>query len=568
MKLHRIAVIGALVVAGLAPGVAARAQSSLHDTRIVMSDGVALVGDVDLPPGEGPFPVILQLTPYGRLTYTTAYVANGFAHVNVDVRGTGRSAGVNCITCAREQDDVVEVIDWVARQPWSTGNVGMIGGSYSAFLQLLAAAKQPPALKAIVPRAAWSDPYRDGWYQNGLFNQSVVAAFSGFQPAAGATGISTDPALLLSLVNRPQNPTPLELALAHPFDDDFYKERAIYNKYDRIKVPALFVGGWFDMFTAGTVRNFNGVASVDKRLIMGPWTHRRAGGLAETFPEPYPDVYWPGPDPILQWYEHYVAGIDNGVEREPRVQSYDIGTSQWTASDRWPLSGSSLVDLHLSGEASGSIESLHDGALAARATRDPVSLTPDSYLYDATSGVAQATSNDNAVFLTPFHRFDQRIDEMRSITYTTAALEAPIELAGPIELDAWASTTAADADIVVRMSDVGPDGTSLLLTSGFVRLSQRTVDTRRSKPGQPWLRNDERAAVPQATPVHVRVPIDPVDTTLAAGHRLRISISSADVAVHQPLAAPSINTILHDRGHPSTLFVSVTGVRRWPSVLK
>jgi putative CocE/NonD family hydrolase len=524
--------------------------------RIRMSDGIVLVADVAIPAGDGRHPVILQYTPYGRLNYDTTYVTHGYVHLNVDARGTGRSGGVNCIVCEREQRDVVELVEWASHQPWSTGAVGMTGGSYAAFIQLLAAAKKPPALKAIVPRVSYTDLYRDGWYQNGLFNYSIVTAFGIAQPVLSGTGAPRDPLLLPNLADRPSNPVPYLLARQHPLDDRFYQERAIYNRFNKIRVPTLFIGGWFDMFVAGMIRNFDGVASKHKRLIMGPWTHHRAGGIPEFFPEPYPEVHLPTPDPILAWFDRFLKGLRNGVERGPAVLSYDIGTNAWTPSDRWPPRGSRLIERHLSAEPSGSISSLNDGSLVA-APAVGADASPDRYLYDPTVGVAQVTSANNAVFVGPYRRNDQRLDEARALTYTTPVLSSPLALRGPMELVMSAATTAKDTDWVVKVSDVQPDGTSLLISSGFVRASQRAVDERRSRPGAPWLLNTRADPVPRGEPVQYRVPLDPVGVTLAAGHRLRVAISSADPTVHEPLLQPAWNTVHHSGTRPSFLRMSV-----------
>jgi putative CocE/NonD family hydrolase len=381
-----------------------------------MSDGAEMVGDVYVPEGRGPFPVILMNSPYGRATASQEYVSHGYVQLNVDVRGTGRSGGVNCLVCEREQLDVYELVEWAARQPWADGNVGMMGGSYLAFLQLLGAAKKPPSLKAIVPRVPYSDLYRDDYNQNGLFNHAVAASFSSFQPVAGATGTSADPSLLPLLLNRPQNPVFHEVLRRHPFDDAFYRERSIYNKYKAITVPALFIGGWFDIFTQGTTRNFNGVASADTRLIMGPWTHHRGGGFGETSPEPYPDVYLPSPDPILAWFDHYLKGREDRLKDTPRVQYYDVGTQRWVGSRTWPPQRTRLRDLYLSGAPSGSIASLQDGSLTSEPPFRAPASDPDSYMYDPSTGIAQVTSRDSATFLMPFRRNDERIDELRPVT--------------------------------------------------------------------------------------------------------------------------------------------------------
>jgi putative CocE/NonD family hydrolase len=246
----------------------------------------------------------------------------------------------------------------------------------------------------------------------------------------------------------------------------------------------LFIGGWFDLFLDGTTRNFNGVASKDKRLILGPWTHHRAGGFGEVSPEPYPDVHLPGGDPVLSWFDHHLKGIDNGVDRKPAVEYYDIGDQTWKAASSWPPTGAHLDRLYLSGAPSGSIDSLNDGSLTADAPSDPTEVAPDSYRYDPTVGTAQVTSADRATFLLPYRRNDHRVDERRGITYTTPALTSPLELTGRMELDMWATTTGRDTDWVVKVSDVQPDGTSLGISAGVrpclaPRSGQAHVRTRR-----------------------------------------------------------------------------------------
>jgi putative CocE/NonD family hydrolase len=525
----------------------------LTDQVITMSDGVSIVADVNIPEGDGPFPVILMMSPYGRLTPSTEYVDDGYVQVNADVRGTGRSGGVNCFVCTREQRDVYEVVEWAGSQRWSDGNVGMMGGSYLAFVQLLGAALKPPSLKAIVPRVAYSDMYRDQCNQNGLLNLAAPTSFAAFQPVASASGASTDPRLLSQASGRPNNAVVPAECSKRRFDGAYYQERSIYNKLDQISVPALFIGGWFDLFLDGTTRNFNGVASKDKRLILGPWTHHRAGGFGEVSPEPYPDVHLPGGDPVLSWFDHHLKGIDNGVDHKPAVEYYDIGDQTWKAATSWPPTGAHLDRLYLSGAPSGSIDSLNDGSLTANAPSDPTEVAPDSYRYDPTVGTAQVTSADRATFLLPYRRNDHRVDERRGITYTTPALTSPLETTGRMELDMWATTTGRDTDWVVKVSDVQPDGTSLGISAGYVRASHREVDKRMSAPGAPWLLNDSAAPVPSGVPLSYRIPLAPVGLTLPPGHRLRVAIYSADPAVHEPLLEPATNTVLHDRAHPAVL---------------
>src|SRR3954468_7802827 len=151
MRSTRFALLVAIATAVLATASPALADSSVKmaDVTIPASDGVNLVGDVYLPSAQGKFPAVVDMEPYGRST-GTPFLQNGYAHVNTDVRGSGKSGGALCLLCRREQEDVFDVVEWIAKQPWSDGNVVLTGYSYSAITALLGAATRPPHLSAVI----------------------------------------------------------------------------------------------------------------------------------------------------------------------------------------------------------------------------------------------------------------------------------------------------------------------------------------------------------------------------------------------------------------------------------
>src|SRR4051812_30804541 len=170
----RSLIIALFALACLAAPAVAAEQTKLADVTIPASDGVNLVGDVYLPAdGKARYPAVIDMEPYGRSS-STDYVDNGYARVNTDVRGSGKSGGALCLLCAREQQDVYDVVEWVARQPWSNGHVALYGYSYSAITSLLGAALQPPHLDAAVVGHPPTDPYRDVVWHNGLFDTAFV----------------------------------------------------------------------------------------------------------------------------------------------------------------------------------------------------------------------------------------------------------------------------------------------------------------------------------------------------------------------------------------------------------
>ena len=540
-------VLAGLVLSTLATGV--RAQEA--PGTIEMSDGVELSAEVLLPEGDKRFPVLLNMTPYGPATYFSTYLDRGYAHVNVDIRGTGGSGGALCIFCDREQQDVYEVVEWVARQSWSNGKVGMYGGSYQGITPILGAAKQPPHLEAIVPAVTYADAYRDIVWHNGIFNLDFVAQWLAAQTTLSMTGTSPTSDLPARAEQRLVTESRLQ-----PWDSAFYRERSVNTKYDRIQVPVLHLGAWFDGFSRGTLDNFRGVASKHNRLVMEPCTHKGCGAPFDPGNEYIGNASPPGlDDPVLAWMDHFLKGIDNGVEDGPPVLYYDIGTSRWMNDTTWPPRSATMKTYYLSGASSGSSSGAFDGSLVTEKVDDPD--IEDHYVYDPTVGIAEAFSKWGTVALSPHYRADQRADSLRSLTYTTAEMKQPLSLAGPMELNFWGATTAEDTDWIVKVSDVAPDGTAKLISSGYVRASHRQWDERRSRPGRPWLPNTDQAEVPSGKPLEYRIDIWDIAHTLQPGHRLRISVSSSDSPNHEPLPDPALNYVFHSGAYPSRLLVTV-----------
>lgn len=546
-----------LLVSALVPPAAAHVSSNepaaVVDAAapIPMSDGVHLNAEILLPEEGSKFPVLLNMTPYGPATYFSTYLDHGYAHVNVDIRGTGGSGGALCIFCDREQQDVYDVVEWVARQKWSNGKVGMYGGSYQGITPILGASKQPPHLEAIVPAVTYADAYRDIVWHNGIYNIDFVAQWLTAQTALSMSGTTPSSDLPARANQRIVTESRLQ-----PWDGAFYRERSVNTKYDSIKVPILSLGGWFDGFSRGTLDNFRGVASKHNRLIMLPCTHKGCGGPFDPASEYVEDASAPGPKDIyLAWFDHFLKGKDNGIEDGPAVTYYDIGSKQWLTDKTWPPSGSHLKTFYLSGAPSGSLVGVSDGSLVDRPVDDQD--VEDHYVYDPTVGVGETFSKWGTVALSPHYRADERVDEARSLSYTTGELKKPLSLAGPMELHFWGATTAADTDWIVKVTDVAPDGSSKLISSGYVRASHRAWDPDRSRPGRPWLPNTHPSPVPSGKELEYRIDIWDIAATIGKGHRLRISVASNDFPNHEPLTEPALNYLFHNGAFPSRLIVTV-----------
>src|SRR4051795_13508047 len=293
----------------------ARADVKLSDVTIPASDGVNLSGDVYLPgAGTGKYPAVVDMEPYGRST-STDYVPNGYARVNTDVRGSGKSGGALCLLCSREQKDVYDVVEWIARQPWSNGHVALYGYSYSAITSLLGAALQPPHLDAVVVGHPPTDPYRDVLWHNGLYDQGFVDQWFLGQTGTQAVGLGAQP----QYTDRAQQEFAVETREI-PLDGPVYQERSVLAKMSHITVPVYVFSGWEDMYSRGDLRLIDGLASHDKLLVINASTHHGTGNAGEVG-APYDD----GSDSValsatppkgedVAWLDRFVKGIHNGIE--------------------------------------------------------------------------------------------------------------------------------------------------------------------------------------------------------------------------------------------------------------
>src|SRR3954454_10427157 len=366
MHTRALILLTALLMA-TAAAPARAADTKKADVSIPASDGVDLVGDVYLPgDGAGRYPAVVDMEPYGRSS-STQYVDHGYARVNTDVRGSGKSGGALCLLCEREQKDVYDVIEWIARQPWSNGHVALYGYSYSAITSLLGSALNPPHLDAVVVGHPPTDPYRDVLWHNGLYDQGFVGQWFAGQTAAQSIGAGAQPQML----DRAQQEFAVETRL-DPLDGPVYKERSVLAKMDRITVPVYVFTGWQDMYSRGDLRLIDGLASQNKLLTIDPSTHHGTGNAGEVG-APYDD----GSDSVAlsaappkgedqAWLDRWLRGVHNGIEDKPRVRYFDMGDRSWHSAPSWRAVSTGLTPLYLSAAKSGTASlSPNDGSLSA-----------------------------------------------------------------------------------------------------------------------------------------------------------------------------------------------------------
>ncbi len=568
---------------------------------IPMRDGCVLRGDLYRPDGPEKLPVLLNRTPYDKslplisgLTLDAIRAAQrGYNVVFVDCRGCFASEGTfNCFT--DEARDGYDTVEYVARQPWADGKVGMFGASYMGVTQWLAATQNPPSLKAIAPSITASD-YHDGWtYQGGafalFFNVSWTMLTIGLSRMTRERETNPEAARELSTVMssidtmrdlmdfQPLKEFPLFRTgapyfadwLEHPYYDDYWRKLNIEEYHAKIDVPALNFGGWYDIFQGGTIRNYVGMKARGStetarhpRLMMGPWFHSlplpsmvgqvdmgfRAGAVSS-------DV-----DGLqLEFFDHWLKGKSNGAADAAAVKVFVMGLNQWREEKEWPLPGTEWrrYFLHSRGRANSVYG---DGALS---TETPGAEPDDSYLYNPLNPVQTMGGGmccyHNAV---PGGAFDQAAVEHRGdvLVYSTEPLAEDVEVTGPIKLTLYASSSAPDTDFTAKLVDVGSGGVAYNLTDGIIRARVR------ESPSSPSL-------ITPGKVYEYNIDMWSTSNLFKAGHRIRLEVSSSNFPrfdrnpntghdlFSDAETRPALQTVMHERNFASHLTLPVIPARR------
>ena len=529
------------------------------DVAVPLADGGHLLADVYRPENEGRYPVLIAASPYPRqiqdLGAPTAiieagdsefFVSRGYVHVIANLRGTGGSTGEWGMADGQERQDLYELVEWAAAQPWSSGEVGMIGISYFAIAQIGAAATRPPHLKAIFPLEVTSDLY-EAAYHYGLFSSSFMTpwlimlgvtapksdAFWRGHVANTARKVLSQPSVHKKLgnINGEQGKSILTLIMKAPYDahpwDDLWRAVAIDHQMrdeywdDRNALPLLegldiptYIGCDWDnvpMHLAGTFSTWAAMAdNPNLRMALLP-------DGATTWPWESMHVE------ALAWFDRHLKGRDTGIDEGPRIRYALPGTDEWRTSDVWPPLGTTYRELGLG----------HDGTLA----QDPAPGSRE--LVTLGTGLGRP-------------RRSHKSDPPGALYWQSQPLDADLDVIGNIELQLTATTTAADTAFIVLLRDIAPNGSITAVTQGWLRASLREVDETRSSTGAPVLPCRSPLAVPIGVPVDYRIPLVPNARRFAKGHRIQLMIASDDqpeeVPVmldyrHAPVGTSARNTI-------------------------
>ena len=490
-----------------------------------------------------------------------------------------------------EIDDGYDTIEWAANQSWSTGKIGMCGASYVGATQWLAAVARPPHLVTIVPNVTASN-YYNGWtYQGGalelgfnlswtmlqltLSNFNTLSKNHRIKPQQRANLINAIDDMTSAFNMLPLKEFPyLESGwaeyfydwISHPTYDEFWKRISIDDNHINIDVPALNIGGWYDIFLGGTISNYLGMtnhgatdaARQGQKLIIGPWQHGSRGTsvAGDQYFGISADAMALGLDYIhLRWYDYWLKGIDNGIMEEPRVKIFVMGNNLWRDEFEWPIKRATDTKYYL--HSDGKANTRHgDGYLNVS---PPLCEPFDVYLYNPNDPVP--TTGGQLCCNPHFAKngaFDQREIEDRSdvLVYTTPQLDADIEVTGPITVNLWAVSTAPDTDFTAKLVDVCGDGCARNLTDGIIRARYRNS------------MSDPSLITPNE-PTRYTIDLWATSNCFKKDHRIRIEISSSNFPRFDRnsntggeisgdlVLLPALQKILHTSDYPSYITLPI-----------
>ncbi|RWB01111.1 CocE/NonD family hydrolase [Mesorhizobium sp.] len=487
------------------------------DMGIVMPDGCRLSARVWMPADavDDPVPAILEHLPYRKRDGTIFrdqlthpyFAGHGYASIRVDMRGNGDSEGLmDDEYSEQELQDACNVIAWAAAQPWCNGSVGMMGISWGGFNCLQTAAKQPPALKAVISLCSTVDRYADDiHYKGGCL---LIENFGWASTMLSYSSRPPDPLLASDnrwrdlWLDRLENQHFLApLWLKHQHRDAYWKRGSICEDYSAIQAAVLSIGGWHDGYR-NTISHLAANIEAPVKGIVGPWIHK------------YPHYAAPEPrigflQEALRWWDRWLKGIDTGVEADPAYRAYVMDSvrparwhperpGRWVAEPVWPSRDIETQEVELIAEGS---------KRAIVASPQSCGLAGGEY-FPFTFG--------------PELPGDQRPDDALSVCFDQPVLTEAIDIVGAPEVSVRVSSDRRQANIAIRLCDVHPDGASELISYGVLNLTHRNSH------------EFPQALAPSET-VSARVVLDQCAYRVPSGHRLRIAVSNA----YWPMIWPS-----------------------------
>ena len=503
----------------------------IENVWIPMSDGCRIAARIWLPKDaeQAPVPAILEYIPYRKRDFMRArdepihryFAQEGYAAVRVDLRGSGDSDGILLDEYTQqEQDDALEIIAWIAAQPWCAGAVGMMGISWGGFNAMQVAALDPPALKAIITLCSTDDRYADDAHYMGgcLLNEnlqwgSILLSHGAYPPDPQIVGERWRAMWQERIDNLVPFPA---LWLQHQWRDDFWRHGSVCEDYGAIKCAVYAIGGWADGYSNAVPRLLEGLKCPKKGLI-GPWAHV------------FPHNGVPGPaigflQEAVRWWDQWLKGFETGIMDEPLLRAwmqdsidpqpfYEERPGRWVAETDWPSPRIEQRRLFL-----------NPGRL------DPAPSQPTRLAFSSPQTTGLAAGEWCAFGAEGEMPLEQRPDDGRSLTFETEPLAEPVEILGAPVLEVDLAADEPNALLAVRLNDVQKDGTSTLVTYGLLNLTHRGGHAH-PEPLEP------------GKYVRVRLQLNDIAHAFPAGHRLRIALSSSYWPIAWPSPEPVVVTV-------------------------
>lgn len=538
-----------------------------RDVYVRMRDGVRLAVNIYRPDAQGKFPALLGMSGYGKdemevlmppqpLNKSAVWDGNieagdfndivprGYVHVIGDIRGTGHSEGKSPDSEGRDNYDLIE---WLAKQPWCSGKVGMVGYSYFSFSQLKAALERPPHLKCIAVSHVAADFYRDMSYKGGVLSLMDYGVWYGRHGTSGWAAnnvvsvmketlpkkeferrrnellnhpdIKNYPNLYHLLLYPQKNPRAFD-AVMNPFDGPFWRKVSVYPYFDRIKIPVLVIGkcSHEDM---GYWTVYEGIKT-PKKLLMKP-----------NGPEERP--WREDLELLIRWYDHWLKGNDTGIMEEPPMKLFVMGENKYRFADQWPLPGVEWTKCYLR-------------------RWETLSFEPELY-----------QNEPDGFFQQPLHVSTKR----DSAVYVSSPVDEDLRVIGPAAINFHASIDQDDTNWIVKLFDVAPTGVETRLAKGLLKASHRALDAEKSKPYSPYHPHTKTSieTIKPGVIYEYNISLNVVSNVFRTGHKIKLSIESlesprdAEIQIHYHPILNSSKATLHkiyrDRNHQSHLLLPV-----------
>ena len=523
-----------ILVCALLAGTMIEAAVKVRTLMVAMRDGVQLATDVYQHPETVSAPVVLIRTPYNKNSGTykltgERFVAAGYAVVIQDCRGRNASEGV-FIPYNNEGQDGFDTVEWLTGQTWCNGRIGMWGNSYTGATQWQTAAERPPSLVTITPGATWGSFYRN-LYLGGALRLSLISKWAGANSARPKgipmpdnwDGILTH--LPLSELDRAIGwPIPwLQGMLTHPCPDGYWNRLDLSDEITNLNLPVQHIVGYYDFFSRESVGNFvrmqqharDPIIRRQQQLILGPWVHGAIGKSKVGDVDFGPNAAWDATAANIEWFNRFLKQDPIAIAKPfTSVRYFLMGENTWQSAETWPPSGfiPTAFYLHSNGNANSRVG---DGVITREApsTNEPA----DSFRADPNQPTPACPVTDKR----PLHEaiwgpIDQLPLEERAdvLVYTSAQLEEPVTFAGNAKMELSVSANTPDADWVVKLVDMHPEGFAQNLLVGILRGRYRYSELNPTPltPGDIY---------------QVTVDLGPVAAQIRPGHRLRVDICGA-----------------------------------------